>query len=79
MKWHEVWIWLFQAGLFTFSHIYYINTLPISFWIVVPVISLVLGYLVWRSRTIASSMAAHAMMNGSGNVLGYLMSLYRLG
>jgi membrane protease YdiL (CAAX protease family) len=79
LKWREVWIWLFQAGLFTFSHIYYVNTYPISFWIIVPVCSLVLGWLAWRSRTITSSMVAHGMMNGSGNVFGYMMYLYRLG
>jgi len=79
MKWREIWIWLFQASLFTFSHIYYLNTYPISLWIVIPVIALVLGWLVWRSRTITSSMVAHGMMNAIGNILGYMMYLYRLG
>jgi membrane protease YdiL (CAAX protease family) len=79
MKWHEVWIWLFQAGLFTFSHIYYINRNPISFWIIVPVCALVLGWLAWRSRTTASSMVAHGMMNATGYAFGYLVAILRLG
>jgi len=76
-NWREHWIWLFQAGLFTFSHIYYINDAPISFWIIVPVGALVLGWLVWRSQTIATSMVAHGMMNATAYDFGYLMALLR--
>ncbi len=39
------------------AHIYYVNRLPISFWIIVPVSTLVLGALAWRSKTISSSLA----------------------
>lgn len=78
-NWREHWIWLFQAGLFTLSHIYYINAHPISFWIIVPVCALVFGWLVWRSRTIATSMVAHGIMNATGYGFGYLMALWRLG
>lgn len=76
-NWREHWIWLFQAGLFTFSHIYYIKTLPISFWILAPVCALVFGWLVWRSRTIATSMVAHGMINATGESFSYLMALLR--
>jgi hypothetical protein len=79
LKWRETWIWLFQAGLFMLSHIYYITRNPISFWIIVPVGALVLGWLAWRSRTIASSMAGHGMMNATGHMFGYLLAIYRLG
>lgn len=80
LQWREVWIWLFQAGLFMFSHIYYLTrTLPISFWLLVPFGALVLGWLAWRSRTIATSMAAHAMVNATGRAFGYLVALWRLG
>ncbi len=79
LKWRELWIWLFQAGLFTFSHIYLINTHPISFWVIVPIGSLVLGWLVWRSRTVASSMMAHGMVNATGRAFGYMMAIWRLG
>jgi len=79
LKWNELWIWLFQAGLFMFGHIYYINQHPISFWIIVPVGGLMCGWLAWRSRTIASSMMAHGMMNAGGYVFGYLVALFRFG
>lgn len=77
-KWRETWIWLFQAGLFMFSHIYYVTRNPISFWIMVPAGALVLGWLAWRSRTLAASMAAHGMVNATGYTLGYFLAIYRL-
>ena len=61
--WREWWILLFQAFLFMLGHIYYLPQLPISFWVIVPVGGLVQGILVWKSRTIASSMAAHGLSN----------------
>lgn len=67
-KWKNVWIWLFQAGLFTFAHLYYFKTSPFSFWVVVPVGALTQGAIAWRSKTITSSMAAHAV----GNALGFV-------
>lgn len=79
LNWKDVWILLFQAGLFTLSHIYYINTYPISFWIIIPAFSIMLGLLVWRSKTIASSMAAHGMMNATGYAFAYILALLRLG
>jgi hypothetical protein len=79
LNWHEAWIWLFQAGLFMIGHIYYITRAPILFWIVVPVDGLIFGFLAWRSRTIASSMAAHGMTNATARMFGYLLAAYRLG
>jgi hypothetical protein len=76
--WKNVWIWLFQTGLFMLAHIYYINQFPISFWILVPVDTLVLGALAWRSKTIASSMGAHAMMNASGYTIGVIIATLRM-
>jgi len=76
--WRDGWIWLFQAGLFLLAHLYYINTMPISFWIIVPVGGLVLGWLAWRSRSIATSMAAHGVMNGLAHTMGYLVAILRL-
>ncbi|MBN1872612.1 MAG: CPBP family intramembrane metalloprotease [Anaerolineae bacterium] len=76
--WKNVWIWLFQTGLFMLAHIYYINQLPISFWILVPVSTLVLGALAWRSKTIASSLGAHTMMNASGFTIGTIVATLRM-
>jgi membrane protease YdiL (CAAX protease family) len=71
--WKPVWICLFQAGLFMLGHIYYVTQLPLSFWIIVPVGGLVLGALVWRSKTLASSLAAHAAMNALGLPIAYIL------
>ena len=76
--WKDVWIWLFQTGLFMVAHIYYIHQLPISFWIIVPVSTLVLGALAWRSKTISASMGAHTMMNASGYTIGTIIATLRL-
>ncbi len=79
LKWHELWIWLFQTGLFMLGHIYYLHRSLISFWIIVPVGGLVLGLVAWRSRTIASSMMAHGVVNAAARAFDYLLALYRLG
>ncbi len=76
--WRDVWIWLFQAGLFGLAHFYYINAAPISFWLIVPLLALVQGWLVWRSRSIATSMVAHGVANGLGYTMGYLVAIFRL-
>lgn len=71
LRWKEGWIFITQALLFWIGHIYYIGTYPYSFWIVVPLASLVLGMLAWRSRSIATSMIAHGMINGLGQILTF--------
>jgi membrane protease YdiL (CAAX protease family) len=75
--WKTVWIWLFQAGLFMLGHIYYIIKYPISFWLVVPIDALILGALVWRSKTISSSLAAHATGNALGMTMGIIVASFR--
>jgi membrane protease YdiL (CAAX protease family) len=62
--WRDGWTWLFQAGLFGLAHLYYLESMPFMFWIGVPIGGLVLGWLAWRSRSIAASMVAHGVMNG---------------
>jgi len=78
LGWKEIWIWLLQAGLFALSHIYYLNTAPISFWLIVPTSALVMGVSAWRSRSIATSMAVHGAINGLGYTVGYIIAFYRL-
>jgi len=68
---------LFQAGLFIFGHLYYFNTYPISFWVVVPTGALVLGLVAWRSRSIATSMATHAAMNALTMTIGIIFASFR--
>jgi membrane protease YdiL (CAAX protease family) len=69
--WKESWVWLFQAALFWLAHIYYLGRAPISFWIIVPMGGLILGALVWRSRMLATSMVAHALQNGIGDIVAH--------
>lgn len=76
--WRDVWIWLFQAGLFVFAHLYYINTAPIMFWFIVPLGALVFGWLAWCSRSIAASMVTHGVSNALGYTMGYLIAIFRL-
>jgi len=74
--WKPLWIWLCQAALFTLGHIYYITRAPFSFWFVVPVGALILGGLVWRSKSLSSSLAAHATLNTLGYSAGYFVAYY---
>ena len=76
--WKPIWIWLFQAGLFMLGHIYYLTSHPFSFWVDVPLAALVLGGLAWRSRTISSSLSAHAAMNTFGYPLERFFASLRL-
>lgn len=52
-----------QAFLFWLSHIYNILTDPIFFWILAPIISIILGLIVWRSKSITISLLAHIFFN----------------
>lgn len=74
LGWKDRWVWLLQAGLFSLAHIYYAGQMPYSFWIIVPVGALVMGWLAWCSRSIATSMAAHAALNALGYFLGQVVA-----
>lgn len=78
LGWSDKGIWLFQALLFTLAHMYYINTYPISFWLIIPIGALALGYVAWKSRSIATSMVAHGAMNATGFAFGALFALLRI-
>lgn len=80
--WRDVWVWLFQAALFTLGHIYYLHyeTVP-NYLIRLLIPSLILGLIAWKSRSIAASMTAHAFFNAAGDLMIYSNSLagaYRL-
>lgn len=74
--WKDINTWIFQAVLFMLAHIYYWNTLPFSFWLVVPLSGLTLGVLAWKTRTITPSMAAHATENAFGPWLAYIFAYF---
>jgi membrane protease YdiL (CAAX protease family) len=72
--WKDAWILVFQTILFMIGHIYYFGRLSLSFWVIVPLGGLVTGVLAWRSRSIATSMAAH----GCFNAVAQMVAFYRL-
>jgi membrane protease YdiL (CAAX protease family) len=71
LHWHDLWIWLFQAVLFWLGHIYYLGVVNYSFFIIVPACGLILGFIVWRSRSIGTSMIVHSLINSLGSILAY--------
>jgi membrane protease YdiL (CAAX protease family) len=77
-KRHRTIAWNMVAGLFMLGHIYYINQHPVSFWLIIPLGALVLGGLACRSKTISSSLAAHAIMNTLGYPLANFLALLRV-
>ncbi len=78
--WKEIWIWLFQAALWAVGHAYNFPYAPaLAVLANIAIAGLVFGWLAWRSRTIASSMAAHATGNALGYTAGYLAAWLRLG
>jgi membrane protease YdiL (CAAX protease family) len=72
LGWQDLWIWLFQAFLFWIGHLYYLFAAPFSLWIVVPLGGLVLGWLAWRTRSVAISMVGHGFYNGIGGLVQIL-------
>ncbi|MHB9146793.1 MAG: CPBP family intramembrane glutamic endopeptidase [Symbiobacteriia bacterium] len=71
-RWQDHWIWLLQAGLFMLGHFYYFGRLWFSFWILVPASALFLGWLAWRSRSIAPGMLAHSIMNSFSFLIAHV-------
>jgi membrane protease YdiL (CAAX protease family) len=72
-RWQNVWIWLFQAGLFTLSHVYYLREEPVGPWLIRMLIpSLLLGLIAWRASSIVASMIAHGFLNATGDLLMHI-------
>lgn len=72
-RWKEKWIWLFQALLFMLGHIYYLGSANYSFFLVVPLGALLLGWMAWRSGSIGTSMIVHGIGNSlAGNLFSFL-------
>jgi len=58
----EHWICIIQAVLFWVGHIYYFNT-GINFWIIHPLLAILLGLIVWKTKSITYSMILHSSVN----------------
>lgn len=52
-----------QAFLFWLSHSRYMNTDPAYFWVAIPIASIILGIIVWRTGSITVSLFAHIFYN----------------
>lgn len=76
LKWKDKWINVFQIGLFTFAHLYYLKTSLISFFIIVPLGGLITGLLASKSNSIATSMVAHATMNALSKLIASVFIYY---
>jgi membrane protease YdiL (CAAX protease family) len=55
-------ILIIQAGLFWLAHLNYFEK-KYTFWVIVPLMGIVMGLIVWRSRTLSSSILLHAVYN----------------
>lgn len=66
--WKQVWIWLLQAGLFCIGHTYYLPQYPV-FFIGTFVTGLIFGFLVWKSKSVGTSMIAHGLTNSVADLV----------
>ncbi len=73
MNWKDSRICLFQAALFILAHIYYLGKYNYSFFIIVPIAALILGLLVWHSKSIGTSMITHGLINSVADSIDHLM------
>ena len=63
---NEVWVLLIQALIFAGGHFFYLNSEHGLLYIAMIFVgALIMGLLVWRTRSLSSSMAFHAFTNGS--------------
>jgi hypothetical protein len=60
--WSEKYAWIFQGVLFWLAHIYYLPDFY-TFWIAVPIITIILSFLAWKNKSILPGIAAHAAYN----------------
>jgi membrane protease YdiL (CAAX protease family) len=63
LGWSESKIVILQAILFWISHVYHMFTYPVLFWVIIPIISILFGIFVWKSRSITPSTIAHILFN----------------
>lgn len=54
---------IIQGILFWLVHINYLPISPIAFWIIIPIISFILSFIVFRTKSIALSAVTHVVIN----------------
>ncbi len=60
-----------QTILFWLVHAQYLFTDPVGFWVIVPLLSLALGIITWRTRSLTASTIAHICMNAGWSLILY--------
>ncbi len=55
--------WLLTSALFWVSHINYVLDPPFNFWMFIPAVSLLLGYIILRSKSLTASALTHVLAN----------------
>ncbi len=63
----EVFIFIIQAILFWIGHFNYFSH-PFTFWISLPVFTIIVSLLAWKSRSIAAPLLVHSLYNTIGLV-----------
>lgn len=61
--WSRFRIVIAQALLFWISHIHYVLSDPVLFWLRIPILAVFLGILVWKYKSIYQSSIAHILFN----------------
>lgn len=63
LNFSEYKIIILQAIFFWIPHVYFASENPVSFWVIVPIMSIILGVSVWATRSITSSIFLHVLFN----------------
>jgi len=71
----DIWVCIIQAVLFWLAHIYYFNT-GINFWVIIPIGSFILGWVVMKTKSITYSMVTHTFMNTLGDIFQHFVRLF---
>ncbi len=61
---------LLQGVIFWLAHIYYFNT-GINFWLLIPVISILIGLIPIKTESISNSMIVHSLVNTICDILSH--------
>lgn len=58
-----------STALFWITHIHYLSEFPVTFWIVMPAVGLLFGYLAIRSKSVSISSVVHILYNAFSELL----------
>jgi membrane protease YdiL (CAAX protease family) len=64
-----------EVVLFTIAHVYYINRVPYSLWVLVPCAGFLFGFLSIKYKSLTYSLVSHGLFNGLYNFMPIIISL----